>query len=122
MKTQGVINPLGEIIAHDVTFEPNVNVYDRTAADGIERVIRIECPGVQQEDIDWEAGTVGYCGVLWGYPGDFEDDHWCILCSHFGKPAMTQADILSPQTFRPPASRVKSSRVVVIGKRNSGHL
>lgn len=62
MKTQGVINPLGEIIAHDVTFEPNVNVYDRTASDGIERVIRIECPGVQQEDIDWEAGT-GYDGA-----------------------------------------------------------
>ena len=55
MKTQGVINPLGEIIAHDVTFEPNVNVYDRTLQDGIERVIRIECPRVQQEDIDWEA-------------------------------------------------------------------
>eukprot|EP00435_Cladocopium_sp_Y103_P036355 s1312_g9.t1 len=54
MKTQGVINPLGEIIAHDVTFEPNVNVYDRRLQDGIERVIRIECPGVQQEDIDWE--------------------------------------------------------------------
>ena len=55
MKTQGVINPLGEIIAHDVTFEPNVNVYDRRLQDGIERVIRVECPGVQQEDIDWEA-------------------------------------------------------------------
>ena len=59
MKTQGVINPLGEIITHDVTFEPNVNVYDRTLQDGIERVIRIECPGVQQEDIKWTASTLG---------------------------------------------------------------
>ena len=57
MKTQGVINPLGEIITHDVTFEPNVNIYDRTLQDGIERVIRIECPGVQEEDIKWKAST-----------------------------------------------------------------
>ena len=65
MKTQGVINPLGEIITHDVTFEPNVNVYDRTLQDGIERVIRIECPGVQQEDIKWKASTLGTPAKHW---------------------------------------------------------
>ena len=54
MKTRGVISPLGEIIAHDVSFDPIVNVYDRTAAHGTSRIIRIECPGVTEEDVEWE--------------------------------------------------------------------
>ena len=64
MKTHGVINPLGEIIAHDVTFQPNVNVYDRAVQEGIERVIRIECPGVHEDDIRWEAGKPGERTIL----------------------------------------------------------
>ncbi|CAE7382271.1 unnamed protein product [Symbiodinium natans] len=54
MKKQGVISPLGEIIAHDVSFEPNVNVFDQRVEDGTERHITIECPGVSEEDIEWE--------------------------------------------------------------------
>ncbi|CAE7838024.1 unnamed protein product [Symbiodinium microadriaticum] len=54
MKTRGVISPLGEIIAHDVSFDPIVNVYDRTTTHGTSRIIRIECPGVTEEDVEWE--------------------------------------------------------------------
>ena len=55
MKKQGVISPLGEIIAHDVSFEPNVNVFDQRVEDGTERHITIECPGVSEEDIEFRA-------------------------------------------------------------------
>ena len=54
MKTRGVISPLGEIIAHDVSFDPIVNVYDRVDERGATRLIRIECPGVTEDDLDWE--------------------------------------------------------------------
>jgi len=54
MKTRGVISSLGEIIAHDVSFEPTVNVYDRRGEQYIKRYIEIECPKVIQDDIDWE--------------------------------------------------------------------
>ena len=54
MKTRGVISPLGEIIAHDVSFDPIVNVYDRVDDRGTMRLIRIECPGVTEDDLDWE--------------------------------------------------------------------
>ena len=54
MKTRGVISPLGEIIAHDVSFNPIVNVYDETTENGAFRIIRIECPGVTKDDLDWE--------------------------------------------------------------------
>ena len=55
MKTRRVISPLGEIIAHDVSFDPIVNVYDRTTTThGTSRYIRIECPGVTEEDVEWE--------------------------------------------------------------------
>ncbi|OLP96594.1 hypothetical protein AK812_SmicGene21149 [Symbiodinium microadriaticum] len=54
MKKQGVISRLGEIIAHDVSFEPCANVFDQRVEDGTERLIQIECPGVSEEDIDWE--------------------------------------------------------------------
>ncbi|CAE7267841.1 unnamed protein product, partial [Symbiodinium necroappetens] len=54
MKTRGVISPLGEIIAHDVSFDPIVNVYDRPTTHGSSRIIRIECPGVTEEDVEWE--------------------------------------------------------------------
>ena len=47
MKTRGVISPLGEIIAHDVSFDPIVNVFDRTRDGTILRYIRIECPAVR---------------------------------------------------------------------------
>ena len=35
---RGVISPLGEIIAHDVSFEPIVNVYDLRVEGGTERL------------------------------------------------------------------------------------
>jgi HSP20 family molecular chaperone IbpA len=54
MKTRGVISPLGEIIAHDVSFDPIVNVYDRARDTGVARLIRIECPGVTNKDLGWE--------------------------------------------------------------------
>ncbi|CAK9059423.1 Uncharacterized protein SCF082_LOCUS31486 [Durusdinium trenchii] len=53
-KTRGVISPLGEIIAHDVSFDPIVNVFDKSISTGIQRFIRIECPGVVDDDIEWE--------------------------------------------------------------------
>ncbi|CAK9048090.1 unnamed protein product [Durusdinium trenchii] len=53
-KTRGVISPLGEIIAHDVSFDPNVNVFDKSISAGIQRYIRVECPGVVDDDIQWE--------------------------------------------------------------------
>lgn len=54
MKKQGVISRLGEIIAHDISFEPCANVFDQRVEDGTERLIQIECPGVSEEDIEWE--------------------------------------------------------------------
>ena len=54
MKTRGVISPLGEIIAHDVSFDPIVNVYDRVDERGTMRLIRIECPGVTGDDLNGE--------------------------------------------------------------------
>ena len=54
MKTRGVISPLGEIIAHDVSFDPIVNVFDRATEGGTLRQIRIECPGVTEDDVEWE--------------------------------------------------------------------
>jgi len=54
MKTRGVISSLGEIIAHDVSFEPTVNVYDRRGEKSIKRIIEVECPKVAEDDVDWE--------------------------------------------------------------------
>ena len=53
-KTRGVISPLGEIIAHDVSFDPIVNVFDRAINTGVKRFIRVECPGVVEDDVEWE--------------------------------------------------------------------
>eukprot|EP00435_Cladocopium_sp_Y103_P026848 s1653_g6.t1 len=53
-KTRGVISPLGEIIAHDVSFDPIVNVFDKPIDCGLQRTIRIECPGVVDDDIEYE--------------------------------------------------------------------
>eukprot|EP00435_Cladocopium_sp_Y103_P050101 s2994_g15.t1 len=53
-KTRGVISPLGEIIAHDVSFDPIVNVFDKAIDNGVQRFIRIECPGVVEDEIEWE--------------------------------------------------------------------
>jgi len=54
MKTRGVITSLGEIIAHDVSFEPVVNVYDKRCETEIARFIQVECPGITEDDIEWE--------------------------------------------------------------------
>ncbi|CAJ1334467.1 unnamed protein product [Effrenium voratum] len=54
LKTKGVISPLGEIIAHDVSFDPIVNVFDKTTELGVERYLRVECPDVDEADIEWE--------------------------------------------------------------------
>ena len=54
LKTKGVISPLGEIIAHDVSFDPIVNMFDKTTELGVERYIRVECPDVDEADIEWE--------------------------------------------------------------------
>lgn len=53
-KTRGVISPLGEIIAHDVSFDPIVNVFDKAIDTGVQRFIRIECPGIVEEEIEWQ--------------------------------------------------------------------
>jgi len=52
MKTRGVISPLGEIIAHDVSFDPIVNIFDRHSEHEIRRYIKVECPGVSLEDVE----------------------------------------------------------------------
>jgi len=54
MKTRGVVSSLGEIIAHDVSFEPTVNVYDKRGETIIKRIIEVECPKVAEDDVDWE--------------------------------------------------------------------
>lgn len=53
-KTRGVISPLGEIIAHDVSFDPIVHVFDKAIDTGVQRFIRIECPGIVEEEIEWQ--------------------------------------------------------------------
>eukprot|EP00435_Cladocopium_sp_Y103_P053086 s2994_g16.t3 len=54
-KTRGIISPLGEIIAHNVSFDPVVNVFDKELENGsgMRRFIRIECPGVDEDEIDF---------------------------------------------------------------------
>ena len=37
-----------------MSFDPIVNVYDRVDDRGTMRLIRIECPGVTEDDLDWE--------------------------------------------------------------------
>jgi len=51
MRTQGVVSPLGEIIAHDVNFEPKTNVYEHREGREVRRTIEVECPGVPDENI-----------------------------------------------------------------------
>ena len=60
MKTQGVISELGEIISHDISFEPaSILVFDRQNEREITRTILVECPGVLEEDVDWERVELG---------------------------------------------------------------
>lgn len=54
LKTKGVISTLGETIAHDVSFDPVVNVYDQTSDDETRRWIEVEAPGVTLGDIALE--------------------------------------------------------------------
>jgi HSP20 family molecular chaperone IbpA len=54
MKKHGVISSLGDVIAHDVSFDPLVNVFDQKIDNKDHRVIQIECPRVTEEDIQWE--------------------------------------------------------------------
>lgn len=53
-KTRGVISSLGEIIAHDMSFNPIVNVVDKVMEKHVHRFIHIECPGVVEDDIELE--------------------------------------------------------------------
>jgi len=52
MRTQGVVSPLGEIIAHDTSFEPTHNVFERPGEQEgeVQRVILVDCPGVRPQD------------------------------------------------------------------------
>merc|ERR1711972_1272956 len=52
MKTRGVISPLGEIIPHNVSFDPIVNVFDEATEQGTRRFIQVECPGVEEDEIE----------------------------------------------------------------------
>ena len=52
MKKVGVIGPLGEIIAHDVSFNPHLNVVEKSTEEGVQRVIYVECPGVKEAEVE----------------------------------------------------------------------
>lgn len=54
MKTRGVVFPLGEIIAYNVSFEPIVNMYGQHVQDRVHLIIMVECPGVRLQDVDLE--------------------------------------------------------------------
>ncbi|CAE7808936.1 unnamed protein product, partial [Symbiodinium necroappetens] len=54
MKTRGVISDLGEITSHDVSFRPITNVFDRKMDSDKMHYIRIECPGVTDDDLDFQ--------------------------------------------------------------------
>mmetsp|Transcript_7814 Transcript_7814/g.17466 ORF Transcript_7814/g.17466 Transcript_7814/m.17466 type:complete len:469 (+) Transcript_7814:979-2385(+) len=51
MKTQGFVNPLGEIVAHDSSFNPVPNMYYQTVDDEYRFVIKVECIGVCRRSI-----------------------------------------------------------------------
>jgi HSP20 family molecular chaperone IbpA len=53
MKKRNAVNSFGENIAFDVTFDPTCNCYDVTLADGVRRIIRLDCPGVRREDVEF---------------------------------------------------------------------
>ena len=57
VKKQGVISESGEILSHDQSFNPQVNIHDEkeTRNGYIVRKIVIECPGVRREDVKWES-------------------------------------------------------------------
>ncbi|CAE7301607.1 unnamed protein product [Symbiodinium sp. CCMP2592] len=59
MKTRGVISDLGEITPHDVSFRPITNVFDRKMDSDKMRYIRVECPGVSEDDVDFHLLTNG---------------------------------------------------------------
>lgn len=50
MKTRGVISSLGEVIAHDVSFDPIFNVFDNQ--DHTLRYIKVDCPSVTDDDYE----------------------------------------------------------------------
>jgi hypothetical protein len=54
IKKHGVVNSLGEVMAHDVSFDPLVNVFDRVIDNQVHRTIQVECPRVTDDQIEWE--------------------------------------------------------------------
>jgi len=52
MKARGVINSLGEIIAHEMSFNPEVNVYQKPSDEQVNGYIQIVCPGVLGDDCE----------------------------------------------------------------------
>ncbi|CAK9049744.1 unnamed protein product [Durusdinium trenchii] len=55
VKRQGVLSEQGEVTSFDITFNPNPAVFDKKLGDGyLWRTIQIECPGVREEQVQWE--------------------------------------------------------------------
>jgi hypothetical protein len=64
LKKYPMISSFGEVITHDVSFDPTVNVFEEVIDDPpngqtIYRIIQVDCPQVPQEQIEWEDGTNG---------------------------------------------------------------
>ena len=51
IKKRGVLTQLGEIVAHNLSFDPLVNIYDTDNG----RIIKAEIPGVPSKNITFEA-------------------------------------------------------------------
>ena len=54
VKRQGVISELGEVISHDKSFNPEPAIYDEKDAEYLYRTIVVECPGVIDQQVEWE--------------------------------------------------------------------
>jgi hypothetical protein len=54
MKKHGVVSSLGEVIAHDVSFDPLVNVFEKVIDNQVHRKIQVECPRVTVDEFEWE--------------------------------------------------------------------
>ena len=59
MKRQGVLSELGEVVSHDKSFSPDPAIYDEKHGEYLWRTIQIECPGVKEEQVNWEEGGDG---------------------------------------------------------------
>ena len=64
MKKKGAISDWGEVTLFDESYNPHVNVYDTTEDNAILRTVEIECPGVEEEDIEWEERDNGILVTL----------------------------------------------------------